>query len=300
MSRKKKIALFAGIPVVLAASAFALLSRSGKSDLIEVETAAVEARKIVQTVTATGRIQPMTQVNISADVSAKITRLGVKEGDWVEKGPVPARARPRALPRRGRERRGQPAVVGGRRRRRPREHGQGREGPRAHAGPPRARASSRGPISTLRPRPYEVEKARLRSALDQVEQVRAALKQARDDLSKTTIYAPMAGTVVEAQQGGRRDRPRLAVPGGRHPGARQPRRHGGPGRRRRERHRLGSRSATRRRSRSTRCPDVTFEGDGHRDRQQRARSPAGHHGPEDRVRGQDRDPRSRQPSCVPA
>ena len=34
----------------------------------------------------TGRIQPVTQVNISADVSAKITRLAVKEGDWVEKG----------------------------------------------------------------------------------------------------------------------------------------------------------------------------------------------------------------------
>ena len=86
MSRKKKIALFAGIPVVLAASAFALMSRGGKSDLIEVETMPVEARRIVQTVVATGRIQPVTQINISADVSAKITRLAVKEGDWVERG----------------------------------------------------------------------------------------------------------------------------------------------------------------------------------------------------------------------
>ena len=86
MSRKRKIALFAGIPVVLAASAFALMSRGGKSDLIEVETSPIEARKIVQTVVATGRIQPVTQINISADVSAKITRLAVKEGDWVERG----------------------------------------------------------------------------------------------------------------------------------------------------------------------------------------------------------------------
>ena len=38
-------------------------------------------------------------------------------------------------------------------------------------------------------------KARLRSAQDRVSQTRAALKQARDALSKTTIYAPMAGTV---------------------------------------------------------------------------------------------------------
>jgi HlyD family secretion protein len=42
---------------------------------------------------------------------------------------------------------------------------------------------------------YQVEVARHKSALDQVEQAKAALKQARDDLSKTTIYAPMAGTI---------------------------------------------------------------------------------------------------------
>jgi HlyD family secretion protein len=42
-----------------------------------------------------------------------------------------------------------------------------------------------------------VEQARLDSALEQVEQAKAALKQARDDLSKTTIYAPMSGTVSE-------------------------------------------------------------------------------------------------------
>ena len=41
----------------------------------------------------------------------------------------------------------------------------------------------------------EVEKARHQSALDQVEQARAILRQARDDLGKTSIYAPMSGTV---------------------------------------------------------------------------------------------------------
>ena len=41
----------------------------------------------------------------------------------------------------------------------------------------------------------EVEKARYQSVLDQGEQAKAALRQARDDLAKTTIYAPMSGTV---------------------------------------------------------------------------------------------------------
>ncbi|MBD3852919.1 MAG: efflux RND transporter periplasmic adaptor subunit, partial [Acidobacteria bacterium] len=41
----------------------------------------------------------------------------------------------------------------------------------------------------------EVEKARYQSALDQGEQAKASLRQAKDDLAKTTIYAPMTGTV---------------------------------------------------------------------------------------------------------
>ena len=42
---------------------------------------------------------------------------------------------------------------------------------------------------------FQVESARYRSALDGVAQARATLKQARDDLSKTRIFAPMSGTV---------------------------------------------------------------------------------------------------------
>ncbi|MCD4692223.1 MAG: efflux RND transporter periplasmic adaptor subunit, partial [Calditrichales bacterium] len=43
----------------------------------------------------------------------------------------------------------------------------------------------------------QVEKARYQSALEQVDQTKAALKQTKDDLSKTTIYAPMAGTISQ-------------------------------------------------------------------------------------------------------
>ena len=44
---------------------------------------------------------------------------------------------------------------------------------------------------------YEVEVARYQSALDQVEQAKAALKQARTDLSKTIVYSPMTGTISD-------------------------------------------------------------------------------------------------------
>jgi HlyD family secretion protein len=47
---------------------------------------------------------------------------------------------------------------------------------------------------------YQVEVARHESALHQVEQAEAALKQTRDDLSKTTIFAPMSGTISDLRK----------------------------------------------------------------------------------------------------
>ncbi len=194
MSRKRKIALFAGVPVVLAASAFALMSRTGKSDQIEVQTAAVEARKIVQTVVATGRIQPVTQINISADVSAKITRLAVKEGDWVEKGQFLLEldrerylAEVESAEANLRSSEADAAVV--------RENLDKAEKDLARIQDLHGKSLESGSNLDAAASAVEVDKARLRSAQDRVSQTRAALKQARDALSKTTIYAPMAGTV---------------------------------------------------------------------------------------------------------
>lgn len=194
MSRKRKIALFAGIPIVLAASAFALMSRGGKSDLIEVQTSPVEARKIVQTVVATGRIQPVTQINISADVSAKITRLAVKEGDWVERGQFLLEldrerylAEVESAEANLRSSEADAAVV--------KENLDKAVKDLARIQDLHGKSLESGSNLDSAASAVEVDKARLRSAQDRVSQTRAALKQARDALSKTTIYAPMAGTV---------------------------------------------------------------------------------------------------------
>jgi HlyD family secretion protein len=82
---KIKILVGVGLIVILGVVGTQVLKKEDRKG-IEVETGKVELAKIVQKVNATGKIQPKTQVNISADVSAKITRLDVKEGDWVEKG----------------------------------------------------------------------------------------------------------------------------------------------------------------------------------------------------------------------
>ncbi|MCB1010009.1 MAG: efflux RND transporter periplasmic adaptor subunit, partial [Acidobacteria bacterium] len=194
MSKKTKIALFAGVPLVLVAGTIGLKTRNGKSDRIEVQTAPVEAREIVQTVVATGRIQPVTQVDISADVSAKITKLAVKEGDWVDKGQFLLEldrerylAEVESAEANLRSSEADAAVV--------RENLDKAEKDLARMQDLQQKSLESVANFDAAASAVGVEKARLRSALDRVAQSRASLKQARDALSKTTIFAPMSGTV---------------------------------------------------------------------------------------------------------
>jgi HlyD family secretion protein len=61
-------------------------AKKNSSKPVEVRIEKVEARDLVASVTASGQIQPRTMVNVSADVTGKIVRLAVKEGDMVKKG----------------------------------------------------------------------------------------------------------------------------------------------------------------------------------------------------------------------
>jgi len=192
LKRKHVLIGTAALALVATVSGMALHGRGGKTP--EVQTAKVARQRIVQKVSATGKIQPKTQVEISADVSAKIIKLPVVEGQWVDKGAfLVGLARERYV-----------AAV---------------ESAEASVSSAEANASlvsenmSRAENEFKRSKEllagklesqsafeakqaeYKVEVARHKSAMDQVQQAKAALKQARDDLSKTTIYAPMSGTI---------------------------------------------------------------------------------------------------------
>ncbi|MDX2436992.1 MAG: efflux RND transporter periplasmic adaptor subunit, partial [Acidobacteriota bacterium] len=191
----KKI-LVIGLPIVavVVIAGATLASRNRGVEGIEVEIEPVGRRQVVQTVTATGKIQPMIQVNISADVSAKITRLEVEEGQWIEQGTLLVELdRERYL-----------ASVAS---------------AEANLSAAQANANLARENMVKAEKDYnrtkelfdrslesqsvldsvyataEVEKARYQSVLDQGKQAKAALRQARDDLAKTTIYAPMSGTI---------------------------------------------------------------------------------------------------------
>ena len=83
---KKKTIVIAGIALVAVAVVAGLALRSRGEKPLEVQTAQAGSNEVVQKVTATGKVQPKTQVKISADVSARIIRLGVEDGQRIEKG----------------------------------------------------------------------------------------------------------------------------------------------------------------------------------------------------------------------
>jgi HlyD family secretion protein len=75
-----------GMGVVIIGLLIAAKFMGGKEDTPKVSVETVQTRNIIERVSASGKIQPETEVNITAEVSGQIIALPVKEGDRVEKG----------------------------------------------------------------------------------------------------------------------------------------------------------------------------------------------------------------------
>ena len=96
MSRNKKIILGVVIVLILGAIAFANV-KFKRDNGLEVVTEAVQKRRLEAIVSASGKIQPKRDVNISADTMGKVTDLAVNEGDRVTKGQFLLQIDPRNL-----------------------------------------------------------------------------------------------------------------------------------------------------------------------------------------------------------
>jgi len=92
MKISKRVWIVSG--VVLAALAGAAVLYGGRTKPTEVETEPAAVRDLVERVTASGKIQPASEVSITAQVSGEILQLPVKEGDWVTKGTLLVRINP--------------------------------------------------------------------------------------------------------------------------------------------------------------------------------------------------------------
>src|ERR1700736_3630289 len=81
----KKIAIGAGVLVVLAVMVGFTVRQSGKN-VATVQTGKAQRQDLSTIVSASGEIKPKTYANIGANAFGKITHLYVKEGDRVKKG----------------------------------------------------------------------------------------------------------------------------------------------------------------------------------------------------------------------
>ena len=195
MSRKRKIAIGAGVLVVLAVVAASLGGSDG--DEIGVRVEEVSRQDLVARVTATGHVEPKTSIDISADVSGRIVQLTVEEGDDVEEGQLilvidPARfeaavdraeaglsdAQAREAQARGNYQQAQRDWD------RIRQLSEAAEGMITETEFEQARTNA------------EVQQALAESARHGVNMARASVREARDNLAKTVIEAPMSGRVT--------------------------------------------------------------------------------------------------------
>ena len=167
----------------------------GKSgNFKKVEISQVEPIDITETVAATGKIQPEVEVSISSEVSGEIIELPVKEGQQVEKGDLLVKINPDLI---------QSALS---------QSQAGLQNVRAQLSQAEANLKNaeatynrnktlfeKGVISKSEwdrsIADYEVAKANKEAAYYSVQSASASVKQSRDNLSRTSIYAPMSGTI---------------------------------------------------------------------------------------------------------
>ena len=175
-----------------------VLSKKGvignKEKGIEVEIAKVEAITIVETVSATGKIQPEIEVKISSEVSGEIIALPVKEGQVVKKGDLLVKINPDLYTS------GYNRTVAG-------LSGTKAGLSQADATFKEAKASydrnktlyDKGIISRSEwdraVALFEGAKASKQSAYYNVQSASATVSEAKDNLGRTTIYAPADGTI---------------------------------------------------------------------------------------------------------
>jgi len=160
----------------------------------EVEVAKVDQMNIVETVSATGKIQPEIEVKISSEVSGEIIQLPIKEGQQVKKGDLLVKINPDIYVS-GVNRTA--AILSTTKAGYSQAEAQVKE---AKANYDRNKPLfEKGVISKSEwdriVSAYEVAEANKQSAYFNVQSATATLTEARDNLGITTIYAPADGTI---------------------------------------------------------------------------------------------------------
>ena len=197
MSRGTKLGIFLTV-LVVGVAALVLAGRAKKRNAAtEVRLEKVSRHDLVSAVTASGKIDAKTKVDISADITGRIIRIGVKEGDMVTKGQFllqidPSQYEASVARAQGLVASAQASAVQAKASR-----------DQAERAASRAREMAKSGGTLISPEAVEqaqtsldVADANYRANQAQLDQARAGLREAQDQLSKTRLISPMAGRVV--------------------------------------------------------------------------------------------------------
>ena len=197
MTRKKKWAIGCGglLLIVIVLGVIGAMRRGGGAAMVRVEP--VARRDLVELVTASGWVRPNRSVDVQSDVMGRVVQLNVREGDQVTRGQLllridatqyeamVARARGAVSEALAREAQARAGLL------------------RAEQAATRARALHERDRSLISDEALEqaeteldVQTALLEAARFGVDQARAALTEAENQLSKTVIRSPLDGIVT--------------------------------------------------------------------------------------------------------
>jgi HlyD family secretion protein len=197
MSRGMKVGLVLGVLALVAGGGVAYSINKKKNAGTEVRLEQVSRRDLVSAVTASGKIEPQTSVDISADITGRIIRIAVEEGDLVAKGQFliqidPAQYQAAVSRAEGVVSSTQATLLQTRANRDQAERAWKRANELTKLGPnliaPAAAEEARTAL--------DVAEATYQATRAQLDQSRASLQEAKDNLAKTRLTSPIAGRVV--------------------------------------------------------------------------------------------------------
>ena len=191
--KRRKIIIFSVAGVVLVGLTVGAIVRK-REPVITIQTENVTRRDLVEKVVANGRIQPVLQVKISPEVSGEIIDLPVKEGQAVKKGDLIVKIKPDFyIAQLHQTEAGYEAALAGK--------------TQAEANLEKAEADFKRNKDLFAQKlisdadfvgfkaAYDVAKAQVESAAHQVESSKATVASIQDSLDKTSIVAPLTGTI---------------------------------------------------------------------------------------------------------
>src|ERR1043166_9612677 len=191
--RRRKILIGSGGAALLLIIALFAAGKREKPTPVTTEKAVL--RTILQTVSATGKIQPETEVKISPEVAGEIIELPVEDGMQVKKGDLLVKIKPdsyKALLEQ------QEAAISA-----AKATNLQQKATMLKMEHDFRRAKDLFEKKLISEQEYnaaeaanDVAKNTYESSLHEIERAQASSSQARDQLSKTTIYSPMDGTVT--------------------------------------------------------------------------------------------------------